>query len=68
MARGDIQISLETNDLKIEKTTNETFATTTWMYDGASDTVVLSVVVPNDIIDRWKTYNSAIKTMDKIAK
>lgn len=66
MARGDIQISLETNDLKIEKTTNETFATTTWMYDGASDTVVISVVVPNDIIDRWKTYNSAIKTMDKI--
>ena len=74
MARGDIQISLETNDLKIEKSSNNIYATNSFRTDELVDVVVVSIVIPkeysdgftsNDSFD-WRNYTPATKDLEKI--
>tara|TARA_R110002020_G_scaffold171353_1_gene361348 strand:- start:270 stop:977 length:708 start_codon:yes stop_codon:yes gene_type:complete len=72
MARGDIQISLEDSDLRIEKSKNNSYPPYSWRHDSADNTVILSVKLPREFSPEningvdWKSYLAPISSKELI--
>jgi hypothetical protein len=49
--RGDVQIDFNTNDLRIEKSSSNVYAESSWRYESVTDEVILSIIVPKSFSD-----------------
>jgi len=68
MARGDVRIDYETNDLIIEKSSDNAFDSIKHRFDVSLDSVVLTVTIPSRYSenDLWKTYKAHVDNIDSI--
>ena len=72
MPRGDIQIDINTNDLRIDRSKSNTYLSTSWRYDDISDVVILSINVPQNFADgnnsslNWRQLLAPIRSIESI--
>lgn len=72
MARGDIQIDLETNDLKIEKTNSNSYVSASWEYISALNYVEVTAIIPQQYVDGfnssldWRTLVAPVRSLTPI--
>lgn len=68
MARSDVRIDYDTNDLLIEKSDSNVFDVSKHRYDATIDAVILTIIIPASQKNEedWKKYPAHVDNIDEI--